>query len=366
MNDEAPLVVSRVEGATGHPRRAGFRDGFVTAGVIVALALATGVLGFRDSGPRAASSSTASEAPSEAALVAVPNPGGSPIDAGACSTGLPPGTAPVVLRIDRAADTAGVVVAGGLASHVSGGPALPPTVVIESGTPLDVVLPEGRCALAWVIAFDGQRVVAQVDPFGNPGNASTGDISFALGTAAQRDGELQADLSFRGGDIAVAWSVTLEPPSMPALTLVDLPTDSPPSAVDMVDGCAFRFDLASVPSQPFYRACDGREGPTAPLAMLYAQPGARLLVENAGFTPSIQPTLPPVACGQVAGRPPVFTEDATCRLTYTAGTSYEFGFRLPEARGRWIVAVRGCMAGLVTACGAWYAGIDTIDPAPSG
>jgi hypothetical protein len=148
------------------------------------------------------------------------------------------------------------------------------------------------------------------------------------------------------------------PPVLP-LTLVFVPNHRLPAGTEMVGGCGFEFDLGTAQGARTWRTCPGAEGPTGPLGVLRADPGAHVLIENSGFTPSVRPSSPAVACGQLIGKPPAFVEVPSCRPGYAAGTSYAFGFSLPDDRGRWVIAVRGCLPGPVTACGAWYAEVDT-------
>jgi hypothetical protein len=167
------------------------------------------------------------------------------------------------------------------------------------------------------------------------------------------------------GPASGAPAPTFDPPPIPPLTLVYVPDHGLPAGTEMVDGCGFEFDLATDPGARTWQTCPGAEGPTGPLGVLRAVPGAHVLIENSGFTPSVRASSPAVACGHLVGEPGAFIEDPSCRPGYSAGTSYAFGFSLPDARGRWVIAVRGCLPGLVTECGAWYAEVDTFDATPA-
>ncbi len=356
----------RVEGGDRHPRRAGFRDGFVTAAIIVALALATGLLGVHDGTSRAASLSAPGESPvlgAPGTATAGDGSTGDPTPAVTpdfpCASARATGTPQVELQVAGGPEAAGAVVAGSMAPPATEPAAQRPVLAVASGKRLDILLPEGPCATSWLVTYNGQRVAVQDNVSGSAGYAAQVDIAFALGAAAPTQGELRAHLVFAGGDLIESWIVGVSPPTVPPLTLINLPPAGSPAGADMVDGCGFAFDIPSQSFGQFWRTCSADEGPASSVPVLHADPGARLLIENSGFTPSVRPALPAVACGHLTGQPPAFLDDPSCALSYAPGTNYLFGFRLPDARGSWVIAVRGCVAGLVIACGAWYAEVDT-------
>ena len=370
--EQAGVPVGPVPTDERHPRAKGFRDGFLAAAALVAIGLAAGWLivpgGSGNPGSRSATASGG----------AASSPGASGVTAGLADCEAPDSSRvpSVALTIDTVAGPAGLLVGGSLAA-ASPTPAIapsapaaapsapaPPEVAIESGALVGFSLPARICPSSWQVSFAGQPVAVAGDAAsGGSGTSGTTGIVFPLAAPVERDGQLLARLAFGPADEVVAWHVVLSPPPIQPLTVVWIPSHGLAQGTGMRPGCTFSFDLGAERGGLFWRTCQGPEGPTGPLGTLHADPGAAVSIENSTFRPSTQAGSPAVACGSLTAAQ-AFVADPSCRVAYEAGANGEFTFRLPAARVRRVIAVRGCVQALAAACGAWYATVDTLEPAP--
>jgi hypothetical protein len=354
----------------GRVQRLGFREGLIVAAALVVVLVGAGVIAIGSPPPRPSASlppiAAASATPVPVAPVSPsPSPRASPPPAGPTPAATPsivcdarPTTSPPYVNlITPEASFVGANAATGWltapAKRTATDFAADATVALGEYPVLSVNF--AACALEWRITVDGHVIQEQSNPAMDPGYARQG--YFVLGQPiTMRTARLQLDLHYPAGWSSSTWQMTVDSWPVPQAFAVvaERATLAEP-------GCGFAINLDSGASGA--EACRS----TVPhgVQTVFVAPGTEITfrVTNAIFYPA---SAGAVGCGHVRGTPPAFVVDPTCAIAIDHDLLGDLTMRAPSGPLIATIDVTGCATiDGGQACGSWFFGLDSKDPAPT-
>lgn len=229
------------------------------------------------------------------------------------------------------------------------------TVDIAVGDGTAIRIDGARCALAWVIDFDGTTTIdvlanGDMDPI----RAAQNRFELPLGDNPGRESLLRAQLLFAGFSIRASWGVKVARTEHPTAEVHWL-DDDPQTEADIrtaAEGCFVLIQYDSGWREPDH-ACSDDE------PILDAEPVNRTAAFRF-FLGQWMVSLTGITCGH--GVDATFVpDDAGCGWTFDDVTSVvSVEFPASFAKGPWTLAIDGCgYNGPVFGqlCGTWYTGV---------